>query len=283
MKTMIYFLCTTIILLFIHMESLLSQDEQTDFQSKEANRYMHQFDSLNSDNSEKSDSALELKNQGIDSLIRVREKCINNRIYLADTNASKNKNKVGELVQKMEKDMNSIQTQTQNRYTYQKQQVDSCMNGETYRFKYQVQTLDTLINQYEYMQAHMEQYNDSALDGVDSCIQNQNLRLDSMLQNQEGNCFQYRIRLDSIINEGQKQLDSMYMKKQGEIDSLLGIKTQARFKITEKNAYAGEGDTIKNQYKRKLSEVIEEIIIIDTGDPQVRNTYEKNGKNGQNS
>ncbi len=267
---MIFFLSTSLFLLLIHTGSLLSQDEQTNFQSKEANRYMHQFDSLNSDNSEKTDSAIELKNQSIDSLIRVRKNCINNRIYLADTNASKNKNEVKTLAQNMEKETNSIQTQTQNRYTYQKQIADSCTNGETYRFRYQLQTLDTLINQYEYMQAHMDQYNDSILNATDSCIQNQYLKLDSMLQNQEGNCYQYRLELDSIICEGQKQLDSMFMKKQGEIDSLLGIKTQARFKITEKNAYSSEGDTIKNQYKRKLSEVIEEIIIIDTTDIRIK-------------
>ena len=94
MKTIIYFSAISLVLFFISTGSLLSQDTQPELQSQKANWYMYQFDSLNTDNDEKTGLSLELKNQGIDSLIRTRANCIDNRIYLADTNTSQNKSEI---------------------------------------------------------------------------------------------------------------------------------------------------------------------------------------------
>ncbi|MFC2137939.1 T9SS type A sorting domain-containing protein [Bacteroidota bacterium] len=270
MKTLVYFSIVLFVLSFINTGNLFSQG--TEIQSQQANMYLEQFDSLNLQNGEKSDSALKLNNNSIDSMIQLNVDCMDNRIYLADSNALNNHGEIAGLVEKMELEMNTIQTQTQEGVNYQKQEMDSCMNMVKNSFMYQVQELDSAVNQYEYMQSHQEQYGDSAINAVYAQIQNQCQKLDSMLQKQEGNCNQYRHKLDSIIHEGKTQLDSMFMKNKGEIDSLLGIKTQTQFRISHKNANSGSSDSLNNNNKRKLSEVIEEIVLIDTADIRIKFT-----------
>ena len=164
--------------------------------------------------------------------------------------------------------MNTIQTQTQDRINYKQQEMDSCVNQVKNSFMYQVKELDSLANQYEYMQSHQEQYNDSAINAVNAQIQNQCLKLDSVLQNQEGSCNKYRDNLDSIIQDGQTKLDSMFMKKQGEIDSLLGIQSQTRFRISHKNADSNDSSNNKNRYK--FSEIVDEIVLLDTTDIRLK-------------
>lgn len=260
MKTIIYTLSFSFLLILANEWNIFSQGGGTGLQTDLAKAYMQKSDSADTDNASKTEAGILLRSHGIDSLLQVREQKRINRMYLGDSNALQNKSELDALVQQLKSEKAQIQEQAKNGYTYQKKNLDSVLSGKVNAYKEQVKNLDSLKLKYEYMLAHQGEFTNAEITALNGEVEKKQTQLDSMLQARNQFCYEYRKQLDSLKECEQKKLDSMLMKKQGEIDEIFGIAKQAKFKISQKTA---AGDSALSQNKKKLSDVVEEVVIID--------------------
>lgn len=259
MKTIIYTLILSIALVLLNGWNMPAQSDTAGLQTLKAKKYMQQSDSLNSDNSSKLQAGTTLRNKGTDSLIQVLERKRINRMYLGDSDAIANKGELDSLVRQLMQEQNNIRNRVNSNYSWQKSNLDSILNGHVNVYQDRVRFLDSLEIQYEYMVSNSGQFTNEEIQALNGEINQVCTQLDSMLQIRSEFCWKYQLHLDSVLNSGQIMIDSLYQNRQAEIDAFFRIKSQTKFKITEKNTSSGQ-----SQKNKTLAEVVEEIVLIDS-------------------
>ena len=256
MKTLICTLRIVSACIILNTGMAYSQDGRP----QNPDRYLHQFDSLLAENTRNTDSEIESRNFNLDSVLMVRTRSSENRVYLADSGNRDKLIELQNLMQRLENELNSLKTQAWNRF---------CRNQQNLRFRFFLQGLDSLTNEAEYMKAHPDQFSDSAIAAIRATIGRKYAKLDSMIKIHQSVYEQNWQKLDSLFNAHIQQIESIFMEKQAKIDSLLGISVRARFRIAEKNAQ-NVGDTLTSKNRRRLADVALEIVIIDSTDIRIR-------------
>ena len=267
MKSRLHILGLCMFLMLVNSHAIFSQDSENELQGENAIELQNLNDSINAVIEEQIDSAFAVRNQAIDSMIRQRNQILENHLYLADTTKKRVREAVRNMMQKMEGKQNQLKQKFQTQLQARKQQMDSLLAQKDSVFTYQIRVLDSIERRYYQMK---EKGNDSAAFlQIQVALMNQ--QLDSIIRNSLTHKKESKKMLDSCANEEMAQLQQQLQRKQEKIDSIVGIRTQARLRITARNRTAS-GDSAA----AKLSRLVDEMVFMDSNRVSIKFKHKLN-------